>query len=299
MIQQETNYIMKIVLFGEDIFSAVVLKSLLTEGYVVPLVICPYRKGDNNYKSIKKITDEHEILFLREHNVNSESVKAHLLEIKPDLILTVHIKRILKDFIFSLAYYGAINVHPSLLPKYRGLSPLRQALLHGDLETAVTIHFIEDEIDTGDIIMQERVPISENDYISDLQFKIMAIYKKIFIKAIELIKDKSYKAIKQDHSNASYYGMLKDVDRKIDLNKSKKEVYNHIRAFSMPYKGAFYDDYVIWRAFFPSVQTEELLRKRHQNIGFYFDSEEEKLVIRLKDGILLSDDFKIINKTNL
>ncbi len=286
---------MKIVLFGEDIFSATTLQSLIDSDHNIQLVICPYRENDSNYKNLQKITDKYHIVFIRDHDVNSEKIKNYLIKLKPDLILSVHLKRILKKEIFSQAKYGAINVHPSLLPKYRGLSPHHQAIIHGETTTGVTVHFIEESIDTGDLIIQKYISISENDYIFDFQLKMLTVYKTIVIEAIEMLLDKNFKPIKQKLTGSSYFGALKDKDRKIDINRSKIEVYNLIRAVSLPYEGAFYDAYIIWRATFPDPRAEERLKKHYKTQGIYIDPEGDNIILRLKDGVLLSDDFDIIN----
>ena len=285
---------MKIVLFGEDFFSATALQSLIDNGQEILFVICPLR-NNSNYKSLQKITTKNNILFHRVEDVNSKIIENKLIELKADLIISVHLKKILKKQIFNLTKYGAINVHPSLLPKYRGLSPQHQAIIHGDSETAVTIHFIEEGIDTGDFIIQERIPILKSDYIYDLQINVLSIYKHIFIKAIGLIEDPNFKPIMQSELGLSYFGRIKEVDRRIDLNKSKEEIYNQIRAFSMPYEGAFYDKYVIWRVDFIDNNKEVELIKKYPNQGIYQIPNEDIIIIRLRNSILVSDDFELLN----
>ncbi len=286
---------MKIVLFGEDLYSATVVKSLIHNGHEIMMIIAPFYEKDNSYKILQKTAEKYNILFTREININCLTIKNKLVKLKTDLIICVHLKKILKKEIFSLSKHGAINVHPSLLPKYKGLSPLNQAIIHGDSTTAVTLHFINESIDSGKIIIQEIFPISTNDYIYDLLVKILSIYKYIFLKAIELIEDINFKPIKQEEVNSSYFGNLTDKDREINLNSSISEVYNQIRALSMPFKGAYYKDFIIWRASFTSKQKEALLIKKYPIPDIYFNKENDNLILRLKDGILISHDFEIYN----
>ena len=99
--------------------------------------------------------------------------------------------------------------------------------------------------------------------------------------------------VKQDLAEISYFGPLKKADREIDLSKSKKEVYNLVRAVSLPYKGAFYKNYTIWAAAFPGAEKEAALKSKYAGMGFYFDTAADEIIIRLKDGFLVSDDFEV------
>ncbi|HRH57672.1 MAG TPA: formyltransferase family protein [Chitinophagales bacterium] len=121
---------MNLVLFGEDIFTATVLQSLVDAKFKVQLIVCPFY-DNNNHNSIQRIAQTNHIEFIREEDVNSDVVNEKITYIHPNLIISVHLRKILRIEIFSLTKYGTINMHPSLLPKYRGLSPQHQLLIHG------------------------------------------------------------------------------------------------------------------------------------------------------------------------
>ena len=281
---------MNLVLFGEDVFTATVFQSLLENNHKVLLVVCPLY-NDINHKKIESIAEANNIEFARETNVNSDSIKNKIERINPDLLISVHLRKILSKDIFSIPKLGAINVHPSLLPKYRGLSPQHQAIMHGDPESGVTVHLIEEGVDTGDIIIQKTIQIDIVDYISDYQLKMLTIYKTIVVEAICLLSKRNFIPVKQNDSGASYFGSLKREDRVIDFSKSKIEILNLIRAVSLPYKGAFYDNFRIWKAIIPDRSTEKDLMKNYTKTGIYKINEEE-IILRLVDGILLADDFE-------
>lgn len=285
---------MNLVLFGEDIFTATVLQSLVDAKFKVQLIVCPFY-DNNNHNSIQRIAQINHIEFIREKDVNSDVVKEKITNIHPDLIISVHLRKILRKEIFSLAKHGAINMHPSLLPKYRGLSPQHQVLIHGENESAVTIHFIEEGIDTGDIIAQQKFEIKPTDYIADVQFKMLAIYKTLMVDALNLLQSDNFKATKQSENNISYFGPLKKKDREINISATKNEVFNLIRAVSMPYEGAFYGKYTIWTSDFIDKSKEEKLMKTYPENGIFEEERNEELIIRLHDGVLISDDFEIIN----
>lgn len=283
---------MNVVVFGEDIYTSAVIESLIESGHTISLIVTP-EYFNENYIVLEETASKYHIEFVKDENVNGDKIKEHLIKIKPELIIAVHLRKILRKEIFSQAARGAINVHPSLLPKYRGLSPQHQAILHGDDESGVTVHFINADIDTGEIIVQKKFSVSKEDYILDVQKKMLDIYKTIVVEALSLLEDVRFKPIKQDLTQISYFGPLKKSDREIDLTKSKQEVYRLIRAVSLPYKGAFYNNYTIWGAKIPDLKREIELKTKYPDVGVYFNNEEDEVIIRLSDGILVSDDFEI------
>lgn len=283
---------MKVVVFGEDIYTSTVIESLIESGHKVLLIVTPEYYNEN-YIILKETALKYHIGFIKTKNVNSAEVESYLEKVKPELIVAVHLRKILHKEIFSQAARGAINVHPSLLPRYRGLSPQHQVILHGDDESGVTVHFIDADIDTGEIIVQKKFPVSKEDYILDIQAKMLNIYKTIAVEALNLLEDVSFKPMKQGLTQVSYFGPLKKSDRKIDLTKSKQEVYRLIRAVSLPYKGAFYNNYTIWMAKIPDAAREIELKTKYPDVGVYFNKKDDEIIIRLSDGIVISDDFEI------
>ena len=280
---------MTLVVFGEDMYTAAVIESLVKAGHHVSLLVTP-DNGTANFKVLDEVTEKYGIDFVKTENINSETVAEKIREIKPGLIVSAHLRRILKKEIFSLAEKGAINIHPSLLPKYRGLSPQHQAIIHGDSESGVTVHFIEADVDTGNIVLQKKFSIEKDDYILQVQAKMLAIYKTIVVEAVQLIESGSFEPIKQDLAERSYFGPLKKSDREIDLSKTGEQVYNLIRAVSLPYKGAFYKEYVLWTA---EMTDDGALKNKYKDAGLYFEEAEDRIIVRLKEDVLISEDFEI------
>lgn len=283
---------MDIVLFGEDVFTATVLQSLLEKNHHVLLIVCPLY-SNNNHKKLQSIAEQNKIEFIREEDINSGFVKKRLEKAQPDLLVSVHLRKILKKEIFSIPWKGAINVHPSLLPKYRGLSPQHQAIIHGDSESGVTVHYIEEAVDTGKILIQISIPIEKEDYISDFQFKMQEVYKQIVTDAIDRIADENFEPVEQKIEETSYFGSLKTEDRKIDFAKTDTEALNLIRAVSYPYKGAYFGKFKIWRAEIPDENTVKAYSNSHTETGIHL-IDEEVILLRFKGGILISDDFELI-----
>lgn len=280
---------MNLVVFGEDMYTAAVIESLVKAGHKVSLLVTP-DSTTVNFKVLEEITANNGIDFLKAENINAETVAERIRSIKPDLIISAHLRKILKKEIFSLAAKGAINVHPSLLPKYRGLSPQHQAIMHGDSESGVTVHLIEADVDTGDIVLQKKFAIEKEDYILQVQSKMLTIYKTIVAEAVDLLGSGSFEPIKQDLTTLSYFGPLKKSDRQLDLSKTAEEVYNLIRAVSLPYKGAFYKNYTFWTA---EITDDQGLKNKYIETGVYLEEAEDRIIVRLKDGLLISEDFEI------
>ncbi|MBF8149553.1 hypothetical protein ITJ86_06565 [Winogradskyella sp. F6397] len=283
---------MKIVLFGEDVFTAAVFQSLLDENHEVLMAVCPIYINNNSHSKIESIANNNSIDFIRTENVNSKNIKKLLIATEPDLLVSVHLRKILDKEIFSIPTYGAINFHPSLLPKYRGLSPQHQTIIHGDLESGVSVHFIEETVDTGDIVAQTKIPIKPEDYISDFQLKMLTVYKSIIITAVDRISKTEFIPIVQNQSEISYFHALKLKDREIVFSKTKTEALNLIRAVSYPYKGAYTNNITIWRAEIPSKETLDSVTFDSKKIGPQI-LNDDILILCFKDGILISEDFEI------
>lgn len=279
---------MNLVVFGEDTYTAAVIESLVKAGHKVNLLVTPV-SATANMKVLEEITEKWHIEFFKTTDINSTTVADKIKQIGPDLIISAHLRKILKKDIFSLAMRGALNVHPSLLPKYRGLSPQHQAIMHGDSESGVSVHFIEEEVDTGDIVAQQKFAIDKGDYILQVQAKMLAIYKTIVVQALEAIEKGSFEPISQDLSKVSYFGPLKKSDRQIDLSKSSGDIYNLIRAVSLPYKGAFYERFIFWTA---DICEDPDMMEKYPKKGIYVEEAEDRAIIRTADGILISEDFE-------
>jgi methionyl-tRNA formyltransferase len=154
--------------------------------------------------------------------------------------------------------------------------------MNGDAYTGITIHYIDENIDTGEIIIQKIVPIENTDYVADLQTKMLTLYKSIYIEALELVKyNTKQEGYFPNFMNGSYYGRLKPDNCLINLADGVINAYNKVRAVSFPYQGATFEDYKIWRA--------KIVSQDHP----LFESVE---IIELKEGIHLDSIFGPIIK---
>jgi len=228
----ENNKI-KIVFIGTSEFGAVILNRLVKNNYKPVLVITQPDKPAGRKQTLTPSPVKKEAKLL-EVGYDLEEIK----KIKPDLIITAAYGKIIPKEILEIPKYGALNVHPSLLPKYRGPSPIQTAILNGDKETGLTIMLMDQKIDHGPIIAQNKYKIGENITYQELE-KILADQgAKLLIETLPKWIKREIKAKEQNHSKASYTKIIKKEDGKIDWNKPAQEIERKIRAFD-PWPGAF------------------------------------------------------------
>lgn len=284
---------MRIVFFGEDSFSATALMSLINSQHEILAVFCPIYKNYIHVR-LEKTCENKRISFYRIKNINSVKNEMFIKKLNPDLILVCHFQKILKPNIFQIPLYGCINLHPSLLPKYKGLSPQHWPIIKGDKETGITVHFINKGIDTGDIILQHKILIDPHMYVSDLQFKMLDIYKIIFNEAISLLMNNNINFVIQNPSQGSYFGKLREEQCLIDLNKGHLNAYNLIRGVSNPYFGAKLYDYRIWKANIASKELNKFIQNKYNDNDIYFN-EKIGNFIKFNDGSLIIEKIDKIN----
>lgn len=222
----------RIMFMGTTSFAAHILEQLIINNYqVIALVSQPDRavgrKREIKYTKTKEIALKYDIDVLSYENINE-----HYDEIKqlnPDLIITcAYGQKISKD-ILDIPLLKSINVHASLLPKYRGAAPIHYAIIKGEEITGNTIMYMEEALDTGNMIVKSEVVIDEKDTYDSLADKLMIDAANLLLDNIDSILNKENDSIKQDDSKATYAPIIKRSDEFIDFNRDVKEVYNNIR----------------------------------------------------------------------
>lgn len=282
--------LLNIVFWGEDSFSDVVLKSLVRAGCQVRLVISPLY--DNSiYKRLENTCRKFDIPFRRYPNVNSDEVLEQVKTVSPDLCVIAHFEKIIKPPLLEIPRLGFINLHPSLLPDYRGLAPQHWPIINGESKTGVTVHYVDSGIDTGDIILQEHIEISQDMYVSDLQERWIGIYSHIVIDAIQRILNHS-PVIPQPAKTGRYYGKLKEEQCRFKLTDNCGYVYNLIRGVSMPYHGAEINNILLWKVHYPDSATQNRIMGNYTSNGIYRNTDFGDF-LRLSDGVLLIDKYQI------
>ena len=190
------------------------------------------RGGKITYLPVKQYGLDHNIPIYQPTTLKDGTVEKEIREMNPDLIVVVAYGKIIPQSIIDIPKYGIINVHSSLLPKYRGAAPINAALINGDDKTGVTIMYIAEELDAGDIILTKETEITEEETFLTLHDKLKDIGAEALTEAVRMIFAGTNPRISQNHSEATFIKPFKKEDLKIDWNKSKEEIFNFVRGIS-------------------------------------------------------------------
>ncbi|MBE0068321.1 MULTISPECIES: methionyl-tRNA formyltransferase [Thermoanaerobacterium] len=226
---------MNIVFMGTPEFAVPSLEKLIEFGHNVMLVITqpdkPRGRGKKiSYSPVKECAIKNNIdVFQPQKLKNNKEVFDKLRKLNPDLIVVAAYGKILPEEILQIPRYGCINVHASLLPKYRGAAPINWAVINGEKETGITIMYMEKGLDTGDILLQKSIPILEEDNSETVHDKLAVLGGNALIEAINKMVDGALKPVKQDDSKATYAPILEKSIGLIDWQKSAVEIKNLVR----------------------------------------------------------------------
>ena len=224
----------RVVFMGTPNFSVPVLEKLIENTNVVLVVT----KKDSFVGRKKVLTESPVALCAHEHDIEvfkPNKLKddyEYILNKKPDIIITCAYGNIVPKVILDYPEYGCINVHASLLPKYRGASPIVSCLLNGEVETGVTLMYMDEGIDTGNIIMSRSIKIDEEDNSLSLSNKLSELGANLLIDTLPKIFEGENFDIPQDNEEATYYGLIKREDEHIDFSDTIKNIKNKVRAFA-------------------------------------------------------------------
>ena len=190
------------------------------------------------FSPVKQFGIDNNVEVIQPKKMRDEEVISKIKEINPDLIVVVAYGKILPKEIIDIPKYKIINVHSSLLPKYRGASPIHSAILNGDTETGVSIMYIEEGLDSGDVILKEYCEITEDDTLGTLHDKLKELGAAGLTKALKLIENDEVQAQKQDDSKATFVKPITKEQAKIDWDSTKEIIYNQIRGLN-PFPAAY------------------------------------------------------------
>lgn len=234
---------MKILFMGTPEFALEILKSLWNAGEnIIGVVTQPDKPKGRGYKMIpppvKAFAEEKGISVFQPVTMKDEAFKEELCRLDPDMIIVVAYGKILPSYILNYPKYGCINAHGSILPRYRGAAPIQRAIMEGEKVTGVTSMYMDEGVDTGDMIVVEKVEITKNDNFETLHDKLAAAGSKAILATVEMAKHGEIKRVKQDNSLATHAAKILKEDRVIDFSKSAEKVHNQIRGLS-PFPKAF------------------------------------------------------------
>lgn len=249
---------MKIVFFGTPSFAVPALEALLKgPDEVVAAVTQPDRGKGRGQKvtpsAIKEIVQQHQVPVLQPESVKHNTFQERLRNFQPDLFVVVAYGQILPGSLLAIPKNGAINVHASLLPKYRGAAPITWAILKGDKVTGVTTIRMDAGMDTGDILLQREIAIEEKETGETLHEKLASLGAQLLLETLEEMKRDDLRPMPQDSSKATYAPLIKKQEGQIEWSRSSEEIDRQVRGL-VPWPGAF----TVWEGRFLKIYKGEV-----------------------------------------
>lgn len=224
----------RIVFMGTPEFAVPVLNELIKNYNVVLVVSQPDREKDRKGNLLmtptKKLAIDYNVDVYQPTKIKEEYEK--ILNYKPDIIITCAYGQILPNEILNYPKYGCINVHGSLLPKYRGGAPIHHAIINGEKETGITIMYMDSKMDSGDIIYQSKIEIGDNDNLDKIYKEMSFLGARTLLEILPQIFEGTNSRIKQDETLVSFGLNITKEEEKIDFNQSSLRIHNKIRGLS-------------------------------------------------------------------
>lgn len=290
---------MKIIYMGTPDFAVPALQSLHDAGHEVALVVSQEDRPKGRGKKLQPTPVKEKALELglevfQPKNINTEDSIEKIREINPDFIIVAAYGQILKDDVLNAPKYKCLNIHASLLPKYRGAAPINWVIINGEDETGVTIMEMERGLDTGDMIIWESIPILEEDDAVSLYDKLSNMGGKLILEGIDKVAD-GFEGLKQDDEKSTYASMLSKEMGVIDWTKSAKDIRNLSRGLK-PWPTAYtnYGEEVV------KIHTCVVLDSTSKEVpGTILKVDKSGMEVATGDGVLLVTELQFPNKKKM
>ncbi|MFS0727764.1 methionyl-tRNA formyltransferase [Paenibacillus sp. 1P07SE] len=280
---------MRIVFMGTPEFAVTSLNTLLDNGYEIAAVVTQPDKPKGRKRTltpppVKEAALARGLKVLQPLRMRSREAIEAVAALQPELIVTAAYGQILPKEVLELPRLGCINVHGSLLPRYRGGAPIQRAIMNGETVTGVTIMYMAEGLDTGDMISRTQVPIEENDTSGDLFRKLSEAGAELLVQTLPSIADGTAVAVPQDDALATYAPNLSRDDERIDWSRPARELYNQVRGLA-PMAGAFTylegDVFKIW-----ACRAEATSGTAGAEPGTVLTADGPDLLVQTGDGAL-------------
>ncbi len=227
----------KTILFGTPKFAVPSLQKLIETGFSVEAVVTTPdeptgRKGASTPPPVKVFAQEKGLKVLQPLTLKDDSFFEEFTKINPDICIVVAYGKIIHQRYLDIPKYGFVNIHPSLLPRYRGPSPIQSAILNGDPETGVTLMRIDEEMDHGPILKQIEYQISKEKKYEEIEKELAEIGAQILVDTLPDYLNEKITSREQDHNRATFCKKYERPDGRIDWSKPAEKIYNQIRALN-------------------------------------------------------------------
>ncbi len=294
----------KIVFMGTASFSAKVLEMLIDNQYNVELVVTQPdrrvgRKKEIKMPEVKEIALEKSIPVFQPNNIKDDF--QCIKELQPDLIVTAAYGQILPKQLLEIPSIGCINVHASLLPKYRGGAPVHQAIIDGQQETGVTIMYMVEKMDAGNMISQCKTPIYQDDTVGTLYDRLSILGAKLLEETLPSILNRTNQSIQQDEEEVTYAPTISRKQEHVDFSNTAFLVDCKIRGLN-PWPGAFVTykgkTVKIWEGKIHQCQNA-VKHHAHQECGTIVKIFKDAIGVKVKDGVYLITELQMEGKKRM
>ncbi len=295
---------LRIVYMGTPEFAVEPLKNLISNSQnIVAIITAPDKPAGRGRKisesAVKKYANNLNIKVLQPTNLKDTDFISELKNLNADLFVVVAFRMLPKE-VWKMPKFGTINLHASILPDYRGAAPINHAIINGDTKTGITTFFINEEIDTGNIILQETCEILENDNAGSLHDKLMQLGGKLLVKTVNNISSLSINSYEQNSikiDNQRYAPKLNKEFCKLDFTDTAKKIHNKVRGLS-PYPGAWFklaNSEDIIKVF----ETSYEIKQHNLNLGSVHSDNKSEIKIAVKDGFIFIHELQISGKSKM
>ncbi len=291
---------LRIVFMGTPHFALPSLQHLIDRSeHIIAVVTQPDRAAGRGQHivppPVKELALTHHLPVLQPVTVRDAEFIAKIQALSPDLMVVVAFGQILPRTLIDIPRYGCVNVHASLLPLYRGAAPINWVLINGETQTGVTIMLLDEGMDTGDILLQEKIPITPIDTVATLHDRLAQSGALLLGKALDQLVSSGWSPKPQDHAQATYAPPLKKEDGLISWHKSAREIYNQIRGMN-PWPGCFtYLHGKLLKIFAAEIRNQEA----KGTPGGIVEISEKGIAVATGTGTLILKEIQLEGKKRL
>lgn len=293
---------MKVLFMGTPDFAACILDKILEVGHEVIGVVTqpdkPKGRGKEiHFPPVKELALKHQLEIYQPVKVKEPDFIDIVKNLNPEVIVVAAFGQILPKALLDIPKFGCINVHASLLPKYRGAAPIQYSIIDGEEETGITIMYMDVGLDTGDIIMQRSIPIDREETGGSLHDKLADLGADLLVEALEEIKEGRAKRIPQEDEKATYVRILDKTMGDIDFSQSAVEIERLIRGLN-PWPSAYTNleskTLKLWRA-----QVEENKNNFEGEPGEIVELRKDSFVVLTGEGLLVVKELQLEGKKRM
>ena len=294
---------MNIVFFGSSPFAVPSLKALKTSGHKISCVVtqADRKKGRGlslGGTAIKMVAEESNLKIYQPERINTSQAISLLEDLRPDLFVVIAYGQILSSGILNIPKIFSVNVHASLLPKYRGAAPINWALIKGEKTTGITAIKMAKEMDAGPIILQKEIEISNDDTAITLEGKLSRMAAQLVLAVLSSLEENDYNLMPQDEDNIGFAPKLKKEDGRIDWNKPAWDIYNLIRGcISWPGAFTYYKGKLL--KIYKARVSSQVRKFASSNPGEILEASKEGIVVSTGKGNIIIEELQIEGKRRM